>query len=45
MLSDKLFQVAEFLDQIVLWILILLSIISVGTIIERFLVLKNRAKK
>jgi biopolymer transport protein TolQ len=41
MLSDKLFQVAEFLDQIVLWILILLSIISVGTIIERFLVLRK----
>lgn len=41
MLSDKIFAVANMADQAVLYVLILLSIVSVGTILERFFALKK----
>jgi len=43
MLSDKIFAIANLADQAVLYILILLSILSVGTILERFFALKKIA--
>lgn len=39
MLAEKIFTVAHFLDQAVLWILISLSVISIGIILERFFAL------
>jgi biopolymer transport protein TolQ len=41
MLSDKIFAIADIADQAVLYILILLSIVSIGTILERFFALKK----
>lgn len=41
MLSEKIFAVAHVADQVVLWLLILLSVLSIGMIIERFLTLKK----
>lgn len=41
MLAEKIFTVAHFLDQVVLWILITLSIISIGIILERFFALRK----
>ncbi len=41
MLSERIFAVAHFADQVVLWILILLSIVSIGMILERFFVLRR----
>ena len=41
MLTDKIFNVAQFADQAVLYLLILLSVVSVGLIIERFLFLRK----
>lgn len=43
MLSDKIFSIANMADQVVLYVLILLSIVSVGTILERFFALKKVA--
>lgn len=41
MLSDKIFSIANMADQAVLYVLILLSIVSVGTILERFFALRR----
>ena len=41
MLTDKIFNVAQIADQVVLYILIILSVVSVGLIIERFLFLRK----
>lgn len=39
MITEKIIAVAHYLDNVVLWILILLSILSVGMILERFFAL------
>lgn len=41
MLSEKIFAFAHLADQVVLWILILLSVISVGMILERYFALRK----
>lgn len=41
MLTEHIFTVAHYLDQVVLWILILLSVISLGLILERYFSLKK----
>ena len=41
MLSDRIFAVAHVADQVVLYILILLSVMSIGMILERFFTLKK----
>jgi biopolymer transport protein TolQ len=41
MLSEKIFAVAHIADQVVLWILIALSVVSVGMIMERFFALSK----
>lgn len=43
MLSERIFAVAHFADQIVLWILIMLSVVSLGMILERFFALRKVA--
>lgn len=45
MLSDKIFAVAHIADQVVLWILVLLSIMSFGMILERFFSLRKVASE
>ena len=40
-LTAKIISVAHYLDQIVLWILVVLSIASVGMILERFFALRK----
>ena len=45
MLTDKIFTVAHYADQAVLWILVLLSILSVGIILERFFALKKASSE
>jgi biopolymer transport protein TolQ len=45
MLTEKIISVAHYLDQVVLWILIVLSIFSVGMILERFFSLHRVAKE
>ncbi|HEY8270275.1 MAG TPA: MotA/TolQ/ExbB proton channel family protein, partial [Pseudobdellovibrionaceae bacterium] len=40
-LSEKIFAVAHLADQVVLWILVLLSIISIGMILERGFALRK----
>ncbi len=45
MLTDRIFAVAQIADQAVLWILVILSVISFGMILERFFYLKNVAKQ
>jgi biopolymer transport protein TolQ len=40
-LTAKIISVAHYLDQIVLWILVILSIASVGMILERFFALRK----
>jgi biopolymer transport protein ExbB len=44
MLSEKIFTIAHYADQVVLIILVLMSIVSVGMIFERFMALKNVAQ-
>lgn len=44
MLSDKIFAIAEIADQAVLWILVFLSVISIGIILERFFYLRGISK-
>ena len=39
MLSEKIFAFAQVADQVVLWILIVLSVISIGMILERYFAL------
>ncbi len=41
MLTEKIFAFAHVADQFVLWILVLLSIISLGMILERFFALRK----
>lgn len=41
MFSEKIFAVANVMDQAVLFILLVLSVVSVGMILERFFVLKK----
>jgi biopolymer transport protein TolQ len=43
MLSERIFAVAHIADQVVLWILIILSIVSIGMILERFFALRSVA--
>lgn len=44
MLTDRIFAVAQIADQVVLWILIILSILSIGMILERFFSLRRVSK-
>lgn len=41
MLSDKIFTIAQYADQVVLLVLITMSVLSVGMIFERFLTLNK----
>ena len=41
LLTDRIFAVAQVADQMVLWILIILSVVSIGMIFERFFYLKK----
>jgi biopolymer transport protein ExbB len=41
MLAEKIFTVAHLLDQVVLWILLVLSVLSIGMILERFFALRK----
>ncbi len=41
MLTEKIFAAAHLIDQAVLWILVVLSIVSIGIIFERFFVLRR----
>lgn len=41
MLAEKIFAVAHLADQVVLWILIVLSVLSIGMILERFFALRS----
>lgn len=43
MLAEKLFTVAHLVDQVVLWILLILSVLSIGMILERYFALKKVA--
>ncbi len=45
MLTERIFAVAQIADQVVLWILILLSVISLGMILERFFFLRRTARE
>ncbi|WP_413289942.1 MotA/TolQ/ExbB proton channel family protein [Bdellovibrio sp. HCB337] len=40
-LSEKIFAIAHLADQVVLWILVVLSILSIGMIFERFFALRK----
>jgi biopolymer transport protein ExbB len=41
MLAEKIFSVAHLADQVVLWLLLLLSVLSIGMILERFFALRK----
>ncbi|QLY25882.1 MotA/TolQ/ExbB proton channel family protein [Bdellovibrio sp. HCB185ZH] len=41
MLAEKIFGVAHLADQVVLWLLLVLSILSIGMILERFFALRK----
>ncbi|MEK6628544.1 MAG: MotA/TolQ/ExbB proton channel family protein [Bdellovibrionota bacterium] len=41
MLSEKIFTLAQYADQVVLFVLVLMSVVSVGMIFERYIVLKK----
>lgn len=41
MLAEKIFTVAHLLDQVVLWFLLILSVLSIGMILERYFALKK----
>lgn len=43
MLTEKIFTFAHFADQVVLYILLLLSVLSIGMILERFFALRKVA--
>lgn len=45
MLTEKIISVAQYLDQVVLWILVILSVLSVGMILERFFTLRKVASE
>jgi biopolymer transport protein TolQ len=40
-LSEKIFAIAHLADQVVLWILVILSILSIGMILERYFALRK----
>ncbi|WP_413559738.1 MotA/TolQ/ExbB proton channel family protein [Bdellovibrio sp. HCB209] len=41
MLAEKIFGVAHLADQVVLWLLLILSVLSIGMILERFFALRK----
>lgn len=41
MLTEKIFAIAHLADQVVLWILLILSVVSIGMILERYFALKK----
>ncbi|MGZ3775261.1 MAG: MotA/TolQ/ExbB proton channel family protein [Pseudobdellovibrionaceae bacterium] len=41
MLAEKIFTIAHLADQVVLWMLLALSVLSIGMILERFFALKK----
>ncbi|MNL05979.1 Biopolymer transport protein ExbB [compost metagenome] len=41
MLAEKIFTVAHLADQVVLWILLVLSVLSIGMILERYFALRK----
>ncbi len=41
MLQEKIFAIANTADQVVLWLLVVLSILSIGMILERFFALRK----
>lgn len=41
MLAEKIFTVAHLADQVVLWVLLVLSVLSIGMILERFFALRK----
>ncbi|UOE99979.1 MotA/TolQ/ExbB proton channel family protein [Bdellovibrio reynosensis] len=41
MFAEKIFAVAHLADQAVLWVLLILSVVSIGMILERYFVLKK----
>lgn len=41
MLTEKIFTVAHLADQVILWILLVLSVLSIGMILERYFALKK----
>jgi biopolymer transport protein ExbB len=41
MLTERIFAVAQIADQVVLWLLLILSVISLGMILERFFYLRR----
>ena len=41
MLTERIFAIAQVADQVVIWILLMLSVISVGMILERFFSLRT----
>lgn len=43
MLAEKIFTVAHLVDQVVLWVLLILSVLSIGMILERYFALKKVA--
>ena len=45
MLTDRIMAVAQAGDMFILWILVILSVISIGLILERFFVLRSIASK
>ncbi len=45
MLTERIFAIAQIADQTVLWILILLSIVSIGMILERYFFLRKVSKE
>ena len=45
MFAEKIFAIAHYADQVVLVVLIIMSIVSVGMIFERFMTLKKLLKK
>ena len=45
MMSEKIFAVAQYADQLVLFVLACMSVLSVGMILERFLALKKISDK
>lgn len=45
MMSEKIFALARYADQVVLFILVVMSILSIGMILERFLTLSKISSK
>jgi len=45
MLTEKIFAFAHVADQVILWILVALSVVSLGMIIERFFALRKVSKE